>query len=86
MFWHLDFREIGSVFRERAAIRQAKQDAMNLGFGLVAATLVNIHRKKGTRPVQPSDFFAGPEERLTVNEAVEFLDRWADRQNERVSS
>lgn len=51
---------------------------------LIAATIVNVHRKKGSRLIKPSDFIVEPprpEDFLTAEQAVSFMDRWAASQN-----
>lgn len=51
--------------------------AADLRAGLIAATYVNMHRKKGARLVQPGDFIRGPRRYMSIDEAQNFMDKWA---------
>lgn len=62
-------------------MRRVEQDrAATLRAGLVAATIVNVHRRKGSRLVQPGDFIREApkaEDYMDVETAKSFMDRWA---------
>lgn len=80
LFWELTPREIEEVLRRRAE----EDKAQLLRFGLIAATIVNVHRSKGAALVQPSDFIREkpkPEDYMDPETAQAFLDRWARTQN-----
>jgi len=62
--------EVEAVFQ-----RQHERDRQeHLRFGLIAATLVNVHRRKGARIVKPSDFLEAPKQHLSPKDSVSFLD------------
>lgn len=76
MFWDLTIPELEAVVQrkiesDRAAILRA---------GLIAATILNVHRKKGTALIQAHDFLPEQHEYLSVEEAKEVMDRWAQSQ------
>lgn len=61
--------------------QKAEQDrAATLRAGLIAATILNVNRRKGTPLVQPQDFLAENDEWLTPEQAAEFMDKWAASQ------
>lgn len=76
---------MAAVFRRRSERLETEQENANLRAGLIAATVANVHRRRGARSLKPSDFFRSREDVMTVEEAVRFLDRWADVQNRRVA-
>lgn len=54
--------------------------AAYLRAGLVAATIINVNRRKGARLVQAKDFFKEPRkegDHMSTAEAAAHLDRWA---------
>lgn len=74
LFWRSTPAEIAALFRAINERESALQRAANLRSGLVAAVLVNIHRKRGKPPVGPEDFFRDPKtERMTIEEAQQFM-------------
>ena len=76
LFWDLTSRELEEIFKSRAATEKRT----NLLFGLVAATVVNVNRKKGAPLTKPSDFFKEkpkPEDFMDVAEAERVLGLWA---------
>jgi hypothetical protein len=80
VFWELTLREVEAVV-ERRAEQERRRD---LRAGLIAATLVNVNRRRGSRLVQPQDFFRTgrkPEDFLTVEQATKAMDRWAEQHN-----
>jgi len=78
MFWDLTIHEVGAVFDRNAD----RERAANLRAGLVAATIANVHRKKGAPMMKPSDFLRQPIVRMSPKEAAQFMDTWAAGQNE----
>ena len=78
LFWELTFREVEAVL-ERCI---DKTRAANLRAGLVAATIANVHRRKGARMLTPSDFIVQPVQHMSIEEATTFMDRWAESQNQ----
>lgn len=80
MFWRLAAPEVEAVLERRQSLERAAY----LRAGLVAATVVNVHRKPGTPLVKPGDFLRErpkPEDYMDVEEAQVFLDHWAEAQN-----
>lgn len=52
--------------------------------GLIAATIVNVNRRKGQRLVQPGDFIRErikPDDFMSVEEATAKMDGWAKTLN-----
>ena len=81
LFWTLTPHELATVLK----IRAKEAEAESLRFGLVAATIVNVNRKKGTRPVQPRDFFRRKRQEkdfMSVEAAQSFMDGWANTMNQ----
>jgi len=79
LYWTLTPAEVVAVVREVAL----RERAANLRAGLIAATLMNIHRKKGSRLIQPGDFLRRPREYMTVEAAQEFMHSWAKDMNQK---
>ena len=80
LFWTLTPHELAAVLKIRA--REAEQESLR--FGLVAATIVNVNRRKGTRMVQPRDFFRKKRQAkdfMSVEAAQSFMDGWASQMN-----
>jgi hypothetical protein len=85
VFWRSTMAEVEAVF---TAIAE-REHAENLRFGLVAATIVNVHRKKNSRLVRPQDFFRRrrrEEDFMDVKSAVHMMDAWAATHNTRTRS
>ena len=78
LFWDLTIHEIEAVFNRSAD----REKAANLRAGLVAATIANVHRRKGAPMIKPSDFLRQPVVRMDPEEAAKFMDSWAAGQNE----
>jgi hypothetical protein len=76
LFWELSIPEVEAVIEQRVA----EQRAQTLRAGLIAATILNVHRSKGQPLVQPHDFLPGQDQFLTPEEAMAFMDRWAKAQ------
>lgn len=57
LYWHLTPADTRVLIEELGERRKADQDAANLRAGVVAATIANIWRKKGSRAIRPQDFF-----------------------------
>lgn len=80
VFWRSSPQELEALFRAR---REKDREAY-LRAGLVAATIVNVNRRRGARLVQPSDFIVEPprpEDYMGVEEAVAMMDAWANSTN-----
>ena len=80
VYWSLTVREVKAVLKSIA--EQNKQ--ADLRAGLVAATIANVHRRKGSRLVQPQDFLRQPKRFMELDEAVRHMDRWARSVNKEV--
>jgi len=69
--------EVQAVLREKAQhVRTA-----NLRAGTIAATIANVHRRKGTRSFKATDFLEDAKVPMEMAEAVPFMDSWMSRQN-----
>ena len=77
LYWRLDSQELSALLRLKARQERALTRADNLRAGLVAATIANVHRKKGGRLFKPSDFLAEKRKYMTPVEARSYMDRWA---------
>lgn len=77
LFWDLSLDEILAV-SERVTERER---AANLRAALVAATIANVHRKSGSRVIQPRDFLREPARYMTPEEGARALEAWARRHN-----
>ena len=78
LFWELSIPEVEAVVERRVE----EQRAQTLRAGLIAATILNVHRAKGQPLVQPQDFLADRDQFLSSEEAMAFMDRWAKAQSE----
>ncbi len=58
-------------------LKIADDRAATLRAALVAATILNVHRRRGARLVQPQDFVRMPDDYLTPEQAVAHMDAWA---------
>ncbi len=69
-----------------AVLKQVAQQERqaNLRAGLIAAVIVNSHRKKGARLLQPEDFVKGPRRHMSIEEATRHMDSWAHGINKAV--
>lgn len=79
VFWRSTLSEVVAVLeRDHARRREA-----NLRAGLIAATICNVNRKKGTRAFVPEDFVVGakggprPEDYMSPAEGRRALNAWA---------
>lgn len=92
LFWRSLPSEIATVLREWDRIEAGRERAAALNSGLVASTLLNLHRKKGGKVWKPSDFIRDPAEpddepeRMTVEEASAMLGNWAASINAKVDA
>lgn len=79
MYWRLTPEEVFAVLREVAQ----RERAASLRAALVAATIVNVHRRKGARLVQPEDFLEDRSERqyMTPQQGAQFMRQWARQVN-----
>lgn len=81
LFWELTPREVEEVLKRQAEEERAEY----LRAGLVAATIVNVNRKKGAPMVKPGDFIrvrARPEDYMDIKSTVNALDAWAAEMNQ----
>ena len=81
MYWGLTRREVAAVLKRVSEQNQAA----DLRAGLIAATITNVHRRKGAALVHPRDFIRGAKRYMTVEEAQTHMDRWAKRINQTVA-
>lgn len=81
MFWQLTQREVAAVLKRVSE----RSRAADLRAGLIAATITNVHRRKGAALVHPSDFVRGPKRYMTVEEAETHMDRWAKSINKTIA-
>lgn len=81
VYWNSSPQELTALFERR---REKDRESF-LRAGLIAATIVNVHRAKGSRLIQPSDFLVErprPEDYMDAEEASAFMDRWATTTNQ----
>lgn len=81
LFWEITPQELAEILKQK----REQERAAYLRAGLVAATIVNVNRKRGSRMVQPSDFIRElprDEDFMDVEEAVAMMDRWAKTTNQ----
>jgi len=74
LYWDSTQEEVSAVLDHVALMEKQA----NLRAGLVAAVITNVHRKKGSRIVQPAEFLKGPRVQMAVEEAMQFMDNWAE--------
>ncbi len=79
LYWDLTLREVEAVL-DRVAERE---QALNLRAGLVAATVINVKKKKGSPLVRAGDFFKKRQDKeyMSPAEAHRFMGRWMEKQN-----
>lgn len=80
LFWELTPPEVDAVLTRRNELERAKY----LRAGLIAATIVNVNKKRGAPLTKPSDFIKEPprpEDFMGLDEAQRFMDTWAAEQN-----
>ena len=51
--------------------------AADMRAALVAATIANVHRRKGSPAIKPEAFLRGPRRLMTIKEARQALGGWA---------
>lgn len=78
LFWDSTIQEVEEVLARRREQDRAEWTRA----GMVAATIVNVHRPKGRPAVKPSDFFQerrAPRESdyMSVEESIRAMDAWA---------
>lgn len=84
LFWRSSPQELQALF----TARKERDRESYLRAGLIAATVVNVNRKPGSRLIQPSDFLVEPprpEDYMSVEEATAFMDNWATTTNQDVA-
>lgn len=66
--------------------REEYERRRDMRAGLIAATIVNVKRKRGARLTHPGDFFQSRDQKnfMSPDEAARFMDRWAAQQNARL--
>jgi len=74
LIWDLAIPEIEAVVK----LKVEDDRAATLRAGLIAATVLNVNRKKGTRLVQPTDFVSMPDDYLSPEQAASYMDAWAN--------
>ena len=84
LYWDSTREEVDAIFAMKLQYDKAQNKAANLRAGLVAATLINIHRKKGTPAVKPMDFVVQKRQYMSPKEAVVFMDQWAKNAGSKV--
>jgi hypothetical protein len=78
LIWELSIPEIETVVQ----LKVEDDRAASLRAGLIAATILNVHRKKGTRVIQPQDFVRMPDDFMSPEAAQAYLDAWAISQGD----
>ncbi len=73
LIWDLAIPEIEAVVQ----LKVEDDRAAALRAGLIAATILNVNRRKGTRVIQPTDFVRMPDDYLSPEQAVAVMDAWA---------
>jgi hypothetical protein len=81
LFWRLTPVELGSLLGKMAEVHEAEERAAVLRAGLVAATVHNVHRRKGTRAAKPSDYLKKPPAILDPSQMEAEMDAWAKASN-----
>jgi hypothetical protein len=77
LYWELTQHEIAAVLELQTERQKIETRSADLRAGLVAATIHNVFRKKGSRPVRPIDFLQGPRRHMSVEDSKLVMDRWA---------
>lgn len=84
LFWRSTLGELEEIL----ARKMEQERARYMRAALVAATIVNVNRRKGSRLVRPSDFIRvrpRPEDYMSPEQAAKFMMRWASEQNAAVA-
>ncbi len=84
LFWDSTQQEVMAVLKAR----QRYERQANLRAGLVAATIINVHRKRGTRLVRPGDFLKVPRtaaQYMSLEEGQKHMGRWAKKVNAHIA-
>jgi hypothetical protein len=69
--------ELRALLRQIEKRRVSEEKAAVLRSGLVAATVYNVHRKKGSRAAKPTDFIRQEARVLSPEEMERQMDAWA---------
>jgi hypothetical protein len=80
-FWQSSPEEVEAVLDRKYETERAAY----LRAGLIAATIVNVNRKKGARLTRASDFIREPrkaEDYMSVEEAATYMDTWVSSVNQ----
>ncbi len=85
MYWRLTRREVVAVLQAIVKRVSEQNRAADLRAGLIAATITNVHRRKGAALVHPQDFVRMPKRFMTVKEAQTHMNRWAKNINKTVA-
>lgn len=81
LFWTLTPREVEEILKRRGEEERSR----NLRAGLVAATIINVHKKKGAPLTKPADFLRSrpqPGDYMDLKQSVRALDAWAAASNQ----
>jgi hypothetical protein len=84
LFWRSTPQELDALFERR---REKDREAY-LRVGLIAATIINVNRRKGAPMVQPGDFFLEKpreEDYMDVAEGQKAIEAWAATTNASLS-
>lgn len=85
VFWRSTPAETMALLEAIRERRETEQRAENMRAGLIAAAVYNNNprRKRGAKPVRPSDFFKAPPKIVSPEEMEAALDQWMASQNAR---
>jgi hypothetical protein len=67
-------------------IRRNEQKSATLRAGLVAASVYNVHRRKGTKPVKPQDFIKEGPQVVSAQVMAAAFKSWAGAHNRRLAN
>lgn len=81
MFWRSTPHEVSLLLREIGERRREEHRAAQYRAGIVAATIANVHKKRGARASQPHDFLPEEPKALAPEQMRALFDAWAQNRN-----
>jgi hypothetical protein len=79
LYWRSTPYEVRMLIRALHDRRKQEDRAATLRAGMIAAAVYNVHRRKGARPVKPTDFVREERKVVDPDTMVEILDGWRVR-------